>query len=244
MFGFRRTKGEETLPFSVDMHSHLLPGVDDGAPTAEASLSLITGLQSLGLRRLITTPHIYTDLYPNSPATLQPAFDGLKRTLDSARMEVDLTFGAEYFMDDTFEELVSARSGLLTLANELVLIETSFVQPPISFDNQIFTLKVAGYKPVLAHPERYPYWHMNREKYHDLFDNGVLLQVNLLSIIGYYGRNVADAARYLIQNELAAFAGTDCHHERHVDALKRGVRDIRRSLDGLIKKGKLLNDAI
>lgn len=238
---FRKTPSGGKVGFIVDMHSHLLPGVDDGAPDTEKSLDLIRSLQSFGYRKLITTPHIYSELYPNSPETLKPAYHLLETAMQEAGMDIPIRFAAEYFLDDHVDNLLRSGERLLTIHDNLVLVETSFVQAPLDLDRRLFDLQVAGYKPILAHPERYPYLHADKQKYHELRERGILLQVNLLSLTGYYGKPMAEVARYLIKNELVDLVGTDAHHERHTAALQKGADTISRQLEPLIRKDKLLN---
>ncbi|TDX00073.1 tyrosine-protein phosphatase [Dinghuibacter silviterrae] len=243
MFSLIKRKAPVPLfPFGTDMHSHLLPGVDDGASGVEASLGLIAGLRALGYRSLVTTPHVYSELYPNTPATLAPAFATLQEALTTS--EIPLRYAAEYFLDDYVDALLQDKNPLLCIYENWVLVETSFVQAPLDLDRRLFDVQLAGYKPILAHPERYPYWHLDRSKYHDFREKGLLLQVNLLSLTGYYGKAVADTARYLVKEEMVDLVGTDCHHERHIAALQKGAGDILRILEPLVRKDKLLNNHI
>jgi tyrosine-protein phosphatase YwqE len=245
MLGFFRTKRALTqLPFQTDMHAHFLPGVDDGAADVEASLQLIHAMQALGYKHLVTTPHIYSELYPNSRSTLQPAYEALMKALQSSGLEITLRYAAEYFLDEHVDALLVSKEPLLTVHDNWVLVETSFVQAPLDLDNRLFGLQVAGYKAILAHPERYAYWHFQRDAYHQLREKGVLLQVNLLSLTGYYGKSVAETARYLVKEGLVDLVGSDCHHDRHIQALKAGATEIVRVLDPLIRKDKLLNNQI
>jgi tyrosine-protein phosphatase YwqE len=226
------------------MHAHFLPGVDDGAADVDDSLELIRSMRELGYERLVTTPHIYAELYPNSRETLQPAYETLMTALRASGMDISLRYAAEYFLDEHVGNLLAAKEPLLTIHESWVLVETSFVQAPLDLDNRLFNLQVAGYKAIMAHPERYAYWHLQRDAYHHLREKGVLLQVNLLSLTGYYGRGVAETARYLVKEGLVDLVGTDCHHERHIAALRKGAGDIVRILDPLIRKDKLLNNRI
>jgi len=240
---FRRSTRKVPLPFLTDLHSHLLPGVDDGAPDVATSLKLIEGLETLGYRKLITTPHIYQDLFPNTPETLGAAYAVLMEEL-KAHSEVSLTFAAEYFMDDHLGGLLKRHASILTLRDNWVLVETSFVQPPLDLDQRVFQLQVGGYTPVIAHPERYPFWQVKREQYGLFREKGCLLQLNLLSLIGYYGKEVAETAGWLVRNELVDLVGTDCHHERHLKALEEGAELILRRLDPLLRKGSILNPSL
>jgi protein-tyrosine phosphatase len=222
-------------PLFADMHSHLLPGIDDGARDVAESAELIDGLRSLGYRKLVTTPHIYQELYPNSRQTLEQAYRLLPET------SLPLQFAAEYYLDEHVEKLLKAGEPLLPIHDNWILTETSFVQPPPDLDRRLFDLQVAGYKPIIAHPERYPFWHTNHQVFHEFRDRGLLLQINLLSLTGYYGREALDTAKYLIREGLVDLAGTDCHHMRHIDALRKDAGTIGKWLDPLLKKDKLLN---
>lgn len=221
------------------MHSHLLPGVDDGAADIASSITLIRSLMDLGYRRLITTPHIYSELYPNSEKTLRPAYDLLLTALQEAGLGISLSYAAEYFLDDYVAGLLNKKEPLLTVHDNWVLVETSFVQPPMDLDRRLFDLQLAGYKPILAHPERYAYWHGDKKKFHELREKGLFLQVNLLSLTSYYGKQVNEAARYLVKEGLVDLVGTDCHHERHIAALRKEASVIMKTLDPV--KDKLLN---
>ena len=221
------------------MHSHLLAGVDDGAPDIETAKRLIDGLKSMGYTQLITTPHIYKEVYPNTPEILEPAYRLLLASLEEN--DIRIRYAAEYFLDDYVGDLLEKKQALLTIHDNWVLVETSFVQPTLDLNRRLFDLQVAGYKPVLAHPERYAYWHQDKQALHSFQDNGVLLQVNLLSLAGYYGKQVAESARYLVKEGLVDLVGTDCHHERHVAALRKEAGVILKALDPLLRKDRLLN---
>lgn len=227
MFGLFKKKKEEPIAvpidysmLGVDMHSHLLPGIDDGSPDAATSVSYIKKMMELGYRKFITTPHAYPDLYPNNPATIQAALAVLQKQLQEEAVDVEVHAAAEYFIDDTFADRLKNKEQLLTLHNNFVLVEISFMQPPPDLNEVLFELIVQGYQPVLAHPERYNFYHSKKEIYHRFKDQGCLLQINLLSLIGYYGKSVQDAAHFLVQEKLVDLVGTDLHHQRHLEAMQ------------------------
>jgi protein-tyrosine phosphatase len=228
MFGLFKKKKEEQTPHAVidysalgvDMHSHLLPGIDDGSPDAATSVSYIRKMMELGYRKFICTPHIYQDLYPNTPETITAALQVLKTKLQEEQVEVEIEAAAEYFIDDVFADRLKNNEQLLTFHKNFVLVEISFMQAPADLKNILFDLIVKGYQPVLAHPERYNYYHTRKEVYHRFKDQGCLLQVNLLSLSGYYGRGVQDAAHYLLDQKLVDLIGTDLHHGRHLEAMQ------------------------
>lgn len=212
--------GATVLPYTVDMHSHILPGIDDGAPDSETSLELIKGLYAIGVRKCIATPHIIGDLYRNTPATINAALAVARETCANAGVEMELQAAAEYMLDDYFMELLQQDQPLLTLQGNYLLTEFSYTMRPQNIDEMVFAIITSGYQPVLAHPERYFYMHPNLDEYRLLKDLGFHLQVNLLSLTGYYGKSAAKAARYILDNELASFAGTDLHHKKHLAALQ------------------------
>lgn len=209
-----------SFPVTTDIHSHILPGIDDGSPDINTSLQLIKGLYELGIRKCIATPHIIGDLYRNTPETIGAALELTKQACVTAGIDMELSAAAEYMLDDHFMQLLQQNAPLLTLHRNLVLTEIPYSIPPNNLDEMAFNIITGGYQPVLAHPERYFYFHKNFEEYHRLKELGFHLQVNLLSLNGYYGKTVARAARYILDKGLAGLVGTDLHHGRHLAALQ------------------------
>ncbi len=219
---FNRKKQEETtdyFPLKTDMHSHILPGIDDGSPDVETSVELVKGLIKQGVTHSIATPHIIGDMFRNTPETIQKALDQLRKELAKQKIKFEVTAAAEYMLDSYFFELLNAETKLLTLKDNIILTEFSYASIPDDPGKLSFAIIMAGYTPILAHPERYPYYYSNYKMFHHLADLGFLLQVNLLSLTGYYGKEAAKVAQYLLKNELVSFVGTDMHHERHLQAL-------------------------
>ncbi len=216
----RRTKSDTHLGWmATDVHSHLLPGIDDGSPNVETSIQLLRGLQALGLTHFHTTPHVISDVHPNTPETIGAALLALHQTLESPNI---VSAAAEYMVDDAFKQLYK-RDGLLTLPGKHVLIEMSYAAENRTIDTVLFDLQVLGYTPILAHPERYIYYHGSTEWYKRYKDLGCLLQVNLLSPSGYYGPPVKRAAQALLKAGLADLVGTDLHHQKHLLAIEKFV---------------------
>ncbi len=207
------------FPVTIDIHSHILPGIDDGADDIETSLTLIRGLYDLGVRKSIATPHIIGDLYRNTPATINAALEQTKQACVHAGIDMELSAAAEYMLDDYFMELLRKKEPLLTLHKNLLLVEIAYTAPPYDLEEMLFSILTEGYQPVLAHPERYFYYHKDMNEYARLKEMGFHLQVNLLSITGYYGKSAAKAAVYILEKGLAALVGTDMHHSRHLGAL-------------------------
>ena len=202
-----------------DIHSHLLPGIDDGSPDVETSLLLLRSLSDAGINKFICTPHIIGDLYRNTPATINKALDVLKKACCQNAMQIELSAAAEYMLDDHFMELLRKKEPLLTLRKNYLLTELSYASSPDNLEQISFEILTNNYQPLMAHPERYFYYHKNYNAYSRLKDLGFLLQVNLLSLTGYYGKNVLKAAKFILENGLADFVGTDLHHVNHLKVL-------------------------
>ena len=224
-----------------DMHSHLLPGIDDGSPDTETSTKLIEGLVNLGYKKLITTPHIMWDLYRNDPSSISSAY----KTLEQApqKLPVPLHAAAEYFLDDNFDRILADNTPLLTLKGNWVLVEFSFVTVPVNLKQTLFNLQINGYQPVLAHPERYLYFGEDKKKYEELHDAGYYFQVNLLSLTGYYGRGPQELAEHLIRKKYIDLLGTDLHHTRHLQALQSSFQ-LNDHVNFLLDTGNILNSTL
>lgn len=207
------------FPFSTDMHSHILPGIDDGAPNVETSLELITGLMAVGVKKSIATPHIISDMYPNNSITIGKALSTLQSALQEKNIPFEVHAAAEYMLDGSFFDLLDMGEKLLTVKDNTILTEFPFATFPNYIEKISFEIITGGYQPILAHPERYGYAHTNYKFFHRWAELGFLLQVNLLSLVGYYGKEVMKAARYIVKNNLCVYLGTDMHHQKHLEAL-------------------------
>jgi len=203
----------------ADMHCHLVPGIDDGAPNLETSLTLIRGMMDLGYKKIISTPHVMGELYPNARETILTGAETVRRTLVEEGMDVDFSAAAEYMLDDHFSNLLEKEIPLLPVKDNMVLVEFSFASPPLDFKEKIFAMQISGYRPIIAHPERYSYLHYNRKVYDELKQTGCLFQVNLLSLVGYYGKPAAEVAQYLLKKDYVDLLGSDLHHEKHLGHL-------------------------
>ncbi len=221
MFSLFKSK-KVTPDFSflgADMHSHLLPALDDGLQSMEETIAFIQQLHNAGYQKLICTPHIISDLHPNSPATILPRLQEVQEQVAAHNIPVVIEAAAEYMVDLEFEDVVKSGEPLLTFGENHILIEMSYIAPSPNIESVIFELCIKGLQPILAHPERYNYYHQTFDKYQRLKDLGCVFQVNLLSLSGYYGKQVKTAAEKLLKSNMIQFAGTDMHHEKHMDTL-------------------------
>lgn len=241
MFLFFKKKPTESIfkKIKVDVHSHLLPGIDDGSPNLNTSIDLIKGLYELGFERLITTPHVFLDFYPNSSHVIVDSLAQVRKELVRQHLPNFIETAAEYYTDTFFEGLLAKDDILYFGKPKYVLIEMSFVSPTLNLEEIIFRLITKGYQPILAHPERYTYWHQKHEVFESLKKAGCLLQLNILSLTGYYGRSVEKKALTLLKSNQIDFLGTDLHHQGHLEALQSVEYD--KYLDVLFERYEFKN---
>lgn len=204
----------DAMAGAPDIHCHVLPGIDDGAADVSTSLELLNRYAALGFEQVIATPHTLGDVYPNSKESITSAYSKLSDQQSIKK----LTFASEYMIDERFEKLLEARD-LLTMGDHYILIEMSYFQAPLNIEEVVYSITTAGYKPILAHPERYAYYH-NDLGVLDRFKNlGCSLQLNALSLSSHYGKRVQRAAFALLEKHHYDFIGTDTHKMAHLEKL-------------------------
>lgn len=203
----------------ADMHSHFVPGIDDGSPDMETSLLLIRRLKELGYSKLITTPHIQLEFFDNNREKITTHFYRLQHFINDQRLGIALDIAAEYYLDNFFLNAVLP-DGLLPFGDNYVLVEVNMAGWPRQISDMIFSIQSAGFKPVLAHPERYLF-EDDIKVYESWKSKGMFFQMNILSVTGYYGNSVKGLAERYMQAGLYDFCGTDTHHPRHADNLAR-----------------------
>lgn len=216
---FRKSKPKlsEIIPKGfVDIHSHILPSIDDGAKNVDESVILISNMKSLGFSKIIATPHIYPGLYNN---TIENIRDSYNKLMDK-NYDDNISYASEYFIEMSLIEKAEKKS-LLTLNKNYVLLEMGFISSPINLHDILFKIQLSGYVPILAHPERYPFLYTNFSKYTKLKDIGCKFQLNLLSILGFYGADVLRISNKLLSSNLIDYAGSDIHNVRHIDFMQK-----------------------
>ena len=211
---FKKSSAVPALPYRVDFHSHLLPGLDDGSRSIEDTEMLLSEFNNLGVKRIITTPHIMHDTYRNSKDTILPALERVKASLT---LPITIDAAAEYYLDEELIKKVECEEPLLTFGDKMLLFETNYLTEPFQLKDFIFKATTQGYKLVMAHPERYQY--MSLRKAEELRDRGVLFQVNLLSFIGFYMKPVQVMAQKLVEQKWVDGLGSDCHNLIQVRSL-------------------------
>jgi tyrosine-protein phosphatase YwqE len=221
----KKTKENEHLNLSwmgADMHSHLIPGIDDGSQHMEESIALIRRLSCYGLKKLVITPHIMSEFFKNSPEIIQEGLKNLQAAVKNEGIDIELSAAAEYFLDEIFYEKIENKEPLLSFgSNKMVLVETGFMSKPPILLETFFKMEMLGYQPVFAHPERYMYLHQESDTLTELTDRNIPFQLNLLSLTGYYSKAVKKFSEKLVDRGLIKLVGTDCHNAKYLDGLER-----------------------
>ena len=205
----------------TDIHCHVLPCIDDGAKNVHESEALLNEMQNIGFKHITATPHIMDGVWENTPETITTALANLKMHLSKTGLsEFSIATAAEYMLDNNFEKLLHNHEELLPLKDNKILVELSYFNPPLNLKEILFQLQVKGYSPILAHPERYNFYHNNYSQYKKLKEAGCQLQLNLLSLTPHYGKGVQKIAYQLLDDDLIDFVGSDTHHLQHIALLK------------------------
>jgi tyrosine-protein phosphatase YwqE len=216
------SKKEEILPaldmsiFKVDMHSHLIPGIDDGSKTMNQTIGMLSKLESMGYQKVITTPHIMSDYYHNTPEIILNGLEDIRNELSTFNLNIQVEAAAEYYFDYALMDQLKNREELLTFGDRYVLFEFPFHAKPHHIDNLFFELLMQGYKPVVAHFERYLYFDDCVSLAKEWREKGISIQLNFNSIFGHYGPEVKLQAERLIDSGAIDFAATDCHNIDHL----------------------------
>jgi protein-tyrosine phosphatase len=207
----------------IDIHSHLLPGIDDGAQSIAHTLQMVKALNRIGFSEFVTTPHTMSHVWDNTKEGILSVKKQTIIELEKQDLVLPFRVASEYMMDENFVTLFK-NNALLTLKDRHVLVEMSYSNAPLQLYSILFDLQVAGYIPVLAHPERYTFYHSNFDDYLKLKQVGCLFQLNLLAVVGYYGDSIAKVAEQLLQKGMYDFVGSDVHHGKHVAAFGERVK--------------------
>jgi protein-tyrosine phosphatase len=243
MFGFFKKKEIEPTDLSglvADMHNHLIPGIDDGATDLETSIVMIRAMHNLGYRKFIATPHVQWEMFKNTHEIIENGARLVQERLKTTEMDVEFRGAAEYFLDEHVDELLEKNIQLLTIYKNMVLVEFSFIRQPMDLKEKLFQLQIKGYQPIIAHPERYLYFGAHKNLYDELHDMDCIFQLNLLSLVGYYGKKQEELAQYLIKKKYVSLLGSDLHNMRHINIL-RASTTVSRTVNQLLDAGVLLN---
>lgn len=209
---------------AVDIHSHFLPGIDDGSKSIDHTLGMLRKMEDFGYTKVITTPHVMNGVYNNTTAIIVAKLEEVRKAVKAAGLSLEVEASAEYYFDETLFERV-ANGDLLPFGGNHVLFEFSFRNEPSQVDQLVFQMSTSGYQPVLAHFERYGYYHGSVDEARRLRDRGVWIQLNLNSLTGHYGPEVRKQGLRLIKEGLVDIAGTDCHRIEHLQLLESHLGD-------------------
>ena len=219
----------EPLVVRTDIHCHVLPGIDDGAKTVEDGADLVEMLGELGVEKILASPHVTDEVFPNTSAIIENALAELRGELKARGIGIGVSAGAENRIDDLM--LTNLEKGTLRpMADDYVLIECPWINEPFGLDVLVKKLvEKHGLKPVLAHPERYPYYLKRPSAYDELRRMGIRFQVNLLSLSGHYGSEIRRMAEEMLDRHMVEFIGSDVHHRHHIESIRRYLasRDYR-----------------
>lgn len=234
-----KPKLAELIPATyVDIHSHVLPGIDDGAKTMQDSEFLLDSMMNLGFSKVITTPHTMGTVWNNTANTINNALQKVQLEVEHSAKATNLQAASEYFLDEHLMALAT-KEPLLTLKDNYILVEMSYLNAPLQLYDFLFELQLNGYQLVLAHPERYSFLHNNKQEFTKLKKAGCLFQLNLLATVGHYGKEVAAISEYLLKEDLYNFVGSDIHHKFHIDSFQRKITiGMQNALEELIAKNQ------
>ncbi len=240
-FFSRKQQVPVSLSPEIDLHSHLIPGIDDGSKSLDESLEILQGMSALGYKKVITTPHVMADAYQNSTQTILEGLELLQKGVIKAGIEIEIRAAAEYYFD---EELVARldKGDILTIEDEYLLFETSYFSKPLNFEEIIFEIQAKGYKALLAHPERYRYIQDPRYEFEQMKKLGIYFQLDINSLGGHYGREAKRNALLLSDWGMIDFLGSDIHRKKQVDFLKEVFVDS--NYLKLLKTNRILNDTL
>ncbi len=227
LFSFIKKKKAIPLDVSalrVDVHSHLVPAIDDGIQSIEQGLEILREMENLGYEKVITTPHTMPGSFDNTPEIILSGLEKMKAAVKEAGINITMEAATEYYLDEVLLKMLENNEPLMTFGNNYVLFETGFMSPPPFMKEAIFMMNIKGYKPVYAHPERYEYLIQDKALLEEIIDRDVVFQMNLGSLAGAYGKPVQKFAEKLIDQKVVKMVGTDCHHMGHIDALKKTIQ--------------------
>ncbi|MCF8304713.1 MAG: hypothetical protein K9I94_15665 [Bacteroidales bacterium] len=238
-FGSKKlSKPVDFSQIGTDFHSHLVPAIDDGVQSMDEAVEMIRGMHDMGFKKLITTPHIQFEFYRNTPKIINDGFEQVKKAVKEAGIPIELEAAAEYLLDDGFEQRRKAGE-LMTFGDNYILVEMGFFAEHPNFKQFVFDLQIDGYKVILAHAERFSYWFNNFDKYKQLKDRGIFIQVNTVSLTGYYSQQTKKIAEKLIDEGMVDFLGSDLHNKTYLDTLNASRYE--KYVEKLVNSGKLLN---
>lgn len=234
------SKPVNTILHTTDLHSHLLPSIDDGFQSMEKCIDAIKQLKEFGFKKLITTPHIMSHRFPNTRKSILLAYQEVIIELKKQNIDIILRVAAEYYYDEHFLELIEKKD-LLTFGDNHILFELPYNIKPFGLEQVVYKLLENGYNPVLAHPERYTYY-KTKNNYKRLKDIGLLFQINTISTQGFYGKNVKESVDMIIKLGMVDFIGSDLHSQKYIDTFWESLN--HKIYTKIMKSNNIMNDLL
>lgn len=227
-------------PIKTDIHSHLLPNIDDGVKTIEETLIIARRFEALGYTKLITTPHVMGDVYCNETDTILQSLEMVRDAFERENISLEITASPEYYLDEHFLNLLKSGT-LLPFSERYLLFETGYQSRPMILSEALFEIQSKGYIPVLAHPERYLYLHDDIEQYLELKSMGVLFQINVKSLKSHAPAVIKNLHK-IIEHGLVDFIGSDAHRIKEIHDYEKLLQ--HKSYRNIFKKNRLLNNTL
>ena len=233
-----RSRKKSLLSHTTDLHSHLIPSIDDGVKDLDSSVDIIRQLQELGFKKIITTPHIMSHRFANTNEGITKGYELLKEELLKESIEIELQVAAEYYYDEHFLELIEKKE-LMSFGDNYILFELSYTVKPFILEQTVAKLLKAGYRPILAHPERYTYY-SSENHYRVLKEMGLYFQINMISTQDFYGKKVRKAVEKIIDLGMVDFIGSDIHSQKYMDTFSKSLKS--KIYSKIMKKNPIKND--
>lgn len=243
MFNFFKKKANNKLFYSTEVHCHIMPGVDHGATDVQNGLELMRAEMDMGITNLIFTPHVTKSTFENTPDTILPAFDTFKKAITENGINAKVSVSAEYRLDELSLEQIKSNQ-YIAMPKEHILLENAYQQERIDLDQILFDIQIKNLTPIMAHPERFPYYGQTKERFTQLHNAGALFQVNLMSFTGYFGRTAKHSAEWLLEHDLIDFLGSDVHNMEHIEVIREFIKSKNYKKIESKLKGRLLNDTL
>jgi len=236
-FLFRSSKNS-LLSHTTDLHSHLIPSIDDGVKDLDSSIDIIRQFQELGFKKIITTPHIMSHRFPNTKEGITKAYELVRAELIEKKIDIELEVAAEYYYDEHFIKLIENKE-LMSFGDNYILFELSYTVKPFILEQTVAKLLNAGYRPILAHPERYTYYN-SESHYKWLKEMGLFFQINMISTQDFYGKKVRKAVEKIIDLGMVDFVGSDVHSQKYMDTFSKSLKS--KIYSKIMKKNSIKND--
>ncbi len=212
----------------IDLHSHWVPGIDDGVGSADEGVALLRALIDAGFEQIIATPHMRPGMFDNTRGDIVAAFEQMQSRVQAEQLGVRVGLSCEHFFDDIVFERLMGGQGVPYPGQRAVLVEFATDHLPARLADRLFDLRRLGLRPVIAHPERYRAAWKSLEVMEDLVDRGMVLLMDVGALAGKYGRAPKKAAERMLDAGLYYAACSDAHRPSDVLEVEKGIARMRK----------------